>query len=200
MVSPAAKKPASILIIEAPGAPLQDKDRGSALNGIVFSTWSRHTDGTIIKFYGSVGMPTSRLLSRLVLAILMGLATSLSHATPPQANTATKGNATQGQALFNGKGICHYCHGIDGMIDRKPTLEPDTAAVVARLAASAPDLRNRTTLKLKDNKARFHAIRDGHPGSGMLPDTRLTDQEITDLLTYLAALRQNTPRAGASPY
>lgn len=145
-------------------------------------------------------MPTSRLLSRLVLAILMGLATSLSHATPPQANTATKGNATQGQALFNGKGICHYCHGIDGMIDRKPTLEPDTAAVVARLAASAPDLRNRTTLKLKDNKARFHAIRDGHPGSGMLPDTRLTDQEMTDLLTYLAALRQNTPRAGASPY
>lgn len=113
---------------------------------------------------------------------------------------ATKGNATQGQNLFNGKGICHYCHGLDGMIDKKPSLKPDTAAVLAKLAATAPDLRNRAALTLKDNKARFRAIREGHPGGGMLPDTTLSDQDITDLLAYLATLRQSQSTPGKSPY
>src|SRR5690606_2011238 len=107
---------------------------------------------------------------------------------------------TQGKALFNGKGICHYCHGVDGVIDRKPKLEPETQAVAARLAASAPDLCNRAALTLKDNKARFRAIREGHPGSGMFPDTTLSDQDIRDVLAYLATLRQSAPSQGRSPY
>jgi mono/diheme cytochrome c family protein len=115
-------------------------------------------------------------------------------------NPPMKGDAAQGKAVFNGKGICHYCHGIDGVIDRKPSLTPDTAAVIARLAAAPPDLRNRAMLKLKDNKARFRVIRDGHPGSGMLPDTTITDQDITDVLAYLATLRQSAPARGRSPY
>ena len=115
-------------------------------------------------------------------------------------NPPMKGDVAQGKAVFNGKGICHYCHGIDGVIDRKPSLTPDTAAVIARLAAAPPDLRNRAMLKLKDNKARFRVIRDGHPRSGMLPDTTMTDQDITDVLAYLATLRQSAPARGRSPY
>ena len=111
-----------------------------------------------------------------------------------------KGDATQGHAVFNGRGICHYCHGLDGVIDRKPKLEPETAAVVARLSAHAPDLSNRAVLKLKDNKARFRVIREGHPESGMFPDTTLSDQDITDDLAYLATLRQSQPAQGRSPY
>ncbi|CAE6758982.1 Cytochrome c domain-containing protein [Nitrospira defluvii] len=114
--------------------------------------------------------------------------------------TALKGDATRGQALFNGKGICHYCHGIDGVIDKKASLKPETAAAIARQAAVAPDLRNRAAQILKDNKARFRVIREGHPGSGMFPDSTLNDQEITDILAYLAALRQSASTPSKSPY
>ena len=33
------------------------------------------------------------------------------------------------------------------------------------------------------------AIREGHPGTGMFPDTAMTNQELTDTLAYLALLR-----------
>lgn len=140
------------------------------------------------------------LLSGIVLIAFLHSAENVSRAEPGEKSPALKGNSGQGQALFNGKGICHYCHGMDGVIDKKPSLKPDTAAAVAKLAAAAPDLRNRAVQRLKDNKARFRAIREGHPGSGMLPDTTLSDQDITDLLAYLASLRQSQTTPGKSPY
>ncbi len=39
-------------------------------------------------------------------------------------------------------------------------------------------------------KPRFNAIREGHPGTGMFPDTTMTTQELTDTLAYLALLRR----------
>lgn len=140
------------------------------------------------------------LFPGMVLVTLMLTAANVNWAEPAAQNAPMKGDATQGKALFNGKGICHYCHGIDGVIDRKPKLEPETQAVVARLGAAAPDLRNRAALTLKDNKARFRTIREGHPGSGMFPDTTLSDQDIKDVLAYLATLRQSAPSPGKSPY
>ena len=140
------------------------------------------------------------LLIGILLIALMHSTEHVSRAEPGEKHTALKGNASQGQALFNGKGLCHYCHGADGVIDKKPTLKPDTAAAIAKLAGTAPDLRNRAMLRLKDNKARFRAIREGHPGSGMLPDTTLSDQDITDVLAYLASLRQSQTTPGKSPY
>ncbi|MEK6634066.1 MAG: cytochrome c [Nitrospirota bacterium] len=145
-------------------------------------------------------MRTRVLFSEMALALLLLSAPNISWAEPTDKNATMKGDAAQGKALFNGKGICHYCHGLDGVIDRKPSLTPDTAAVIARLAAAPPDLRNRATLKLKDNKARFRVIREGHPGSGMLPDTTLNDQDITDVLAYLATLRQSAASPGKNPY
>ncbi|MCS6287762.1 MAG: cytochrome c [Nitrospira sp.] len=145
-------------------------------------------------------MFTRVLFSGMVLTGIVLTAATISWAEPTDRNATRKGDAAQGKALFNGKGICHYCHGLDGMIDQKPKLEPETASVVARLSAPAPDLRNRAMLKLKDNKARFRAIREGHSGSGMFPDKTLSDQDITDVLAYLATLRQSAPSPGKSPY
>ncbi len=145
-------------------------------------------------------MLTHNLLSGMILGILLLSALTISRAEQTDNTTTMKGEAAQGKALFNGKGICHYCHGIDGVIGKKPSLTPDTTAAIAKQTASAPDLRNRATLKLKDNKARFRLIREGHPGSGMFPDTTLTDQDIKDILAYLATLRKSASPHGQSPY
>ena len=136
----------------------------------------------------------------VILSILLSAAPSRTLAESGRTNATLKGDATRGQVLFNGKGLCHYCHGVDGVIDKKPALKPETVAAIAKYAASAPDLRNRAVQTLKDNKARFRAIRDGHPGRGMFPDSTLSDQDITDILAYLAALRQSGSAPSNSPY
>ena len=71
-------------------------------------------------------------------------------------------------------------HGVDGVRDKVPHLEDETAAVIARLNPPPADLRNANSLNLKTDKARAKVIREGHEGTGMFPDTALTDQEIAD--------------------
>ena len=102
-----------------------------------------------------------------------------------------KGNVERGREIFNGKGVCYYCHGIDGDIGKRPRLEADTAALIARLNPPPTDLRNPAGLKLKSNKERSRAIREGHPGTGMFSDTTMTDQDLTDTLIYLAFIRKD---------
>lgn len=103
-----------------------------------------------------------------------------------------RGEAEAGREVFNGKGVCYYCHGLDGQRDRIPKLETDTAALIARLNPPAPDLRNAKGLRLHSDRERAHAIREGHPGTGMFPDKTMTDQELADVLAYLAQLRAQT--------
>ena len=110
-----------------------------------------------------------------------------------------QGDAERGKAIFNGKGVCYYCHGVEGYLDRRPQLEADTAALIARLNPQPANLRSPSSLKLKTDKARFRAIREGHPGTGMFPDTTLTDREVKDLLAYLAVLRQQTSKETGKP-
>lgn len=100
-----------------------------------------------------------------------------------------QGDAEQGRQVFNGKGICAYCHGIDGLKGRQPSLTQDTQQIIAQLSPKPPDLRNPHGLKLRTNKERFDAIREGHSGTGMFPNPTLTDEEITDVLAYLSTLR-----------
>jgi len=110
--------------------------------------------------------------------------------SPPSSKSAkAEGNTERGREVFNGKGVCYYCHGIDGNKDQRPQLAPDTAALIAQLNPPPVDLRNPKTLSLKTDKQRVHAIREGHPGTGMFPDTTITPQELTDTLAYLALLR-----------
>ncbi len=109
--------------------------------------------------------------------------------------TATKdpADATRGGALFNGKGVCASCHGADGDLSRRPRVNEETGGVITRLNPPPSDLRNPRALRLKTDTERFRIIREGHAGTGMLPDPTLTDQEIADLVAYLAQLRSERP-------
>ena len=111
--------------------------------------------------------------------------------TSSQPTGQLKGNILRGREIFNGKGVCHYCHGIDGYIGRRPRLEADIAALIAKLNPPPSDLRNPETLRLKTNKERSRAIREGHSGTGMFPDTSMTDQDLADTLLYLALIRKD---------
>ena len=110
---------------------------------------------------------------------------------PSQATGQLKGNILRGREVFNGKGVCYYCHGIDGYIGRRPRLEADTAALIAKQNPPPSDLRNPEALRLKTNKERSRAIREGHPGTGMFPDSTMTDQDLADTLLYLALIRKD---------
>jgi mono/diheme cytochrome c family protein len=109
---------------------------------------------------------------------------------PSSKSPKAAGDAERGRAVFNGKGVCYYCHGMDGNMEQQPKLAADTAALIAKLNPPPADLRNPKALYLKTDKQRAHAIRKGHPGTGMFPDTTMTDQELTDALAYLALLRR----------
>lgn len=102
-----------------------------------------------------------------------------------------KGNIMRGREIFNGKGVCYYCHGIDGYLHRTPRLGANTAALIANLNPPPSDLRNPEVLRLKTNKERSRAIREGHPGTGMFPDHTMTDQDLADTLLYLALIRKD---------
>jgi mono/diheme cytochrome c family protein len=145
---------------------------------------------------------TRKILRRLSLAgfLLVGwlaiLFTQMSDmnawAGPQSSNKSTKaqGDAERGRAVFNGKGVCYYCHGIDGNKDQRPQLAADTAALIAQLNPQPVNLRNPKVLHLRTDKQRARAVREGHPGTGMFPDTTMTTQELTDTLAYLALLRR----------
>ena len=105
-------------------------------------------------------------------------------------STKAAGDAERGRAVFNGKGVCYYCHGMDGNIEQRPQLAADTAALIAQLNPPPADLRSPKSLRLTSDNARAKAIRKGHPGTGMFPDTTMTDQELADTLAYLAFLRR----------
>lgn len=109
------------------------------------------------------------------------------------------GDAERGRALYHGKGVCASCHGVDGDPAKRPPMNKDTAAVIAKLNPPPADLRVPDHLRLLSEQQRFKAIRKGHPGTAMLPDPTLTDQEITDILAYLARLRSEGASKSKSP-
>ena len=137
----------------------------------------------------------------LVVAVLIGwlvLMASLTSendaragSSPAKTTSKRQGNAEQGRKVFNGKGICYYCHGRDGYLDQRPQLAPETTAFIDRLDPKPANLRNPGSLRLKTGDERFRLIREGHLGTGMFPDATLTDEEITDTLAYLSVLRHD---------
>ena len=145
-------------------------------------------------------MPDRFVIPAITLAALL---LSMPHARSAERSDkhgTLRGDATKGRDLFNGQGICHYCHGVDGFLERLPTLAPDTKAVIDRLSPPPADLRKPDQLHLKDDQARFRAIREGHSGSAMFPNRTLNDEDIKDVLAYLSTLRRNAPAPGQSPY
>lgn len=137
---------------------------------------------SVLLFLGSIALLVGSMgVSRSFVAV--------ASAASQHSRGARPGDTERGRQIFNGKGICFYCHGRDGYLDQLPQLAADTAAVIANLSPRPADLRNPRGLRLTNDRERFHIIRDGHLGTGMLPDTSLTDEEITDTLAYLLVLR-----------
>ena len=126
----------------------------------------------------------------LCAGVIMLFWLSLGNASPEHTPDAHSEDVEFGRQIFNGKGICFYCHGRDGSVDQRPSLKPETEAIIKRLAPHPPDLRNPGELRVTTDRERFTLIREGHSGTGMLPDTRLTDKEISDILAYLLVLRK----------
>lgn len=111
--------------------------------------------------------------------------------SPSPTSQTLKGTVAKGREIFNGNGACHFCHGIDGYLGRTARLEPKTAELIAKLNPPPADLRNVDGLRLKTNKERARTIREGHASSNLLAQRTMTDQDIADLLMYLAFLRKD---------
>jgi len=109
--------------------------------------------------------------------------------SPAPSAAKAKGASDRGKKIFNGKGFCYQCHGIDGYISRRPKMAPEMAQMLDRLNPKPADFRNPASLKSKDDTDRFIAIKEGHPGTAMFPKPFLSDKEIADVLVYLAELR-----------
>jgi hypothetical protein len=125
-----------------------------------------------------------------ILLLLLSAMNALAGSQSSNKSTKTQGDAERGRAVFNGKGVCYYCYGVDGYLDRQPQLEADIAVLIAQLNPKPADLRNQKSLQLTTDKARAKAIREGHPDTGMFPDRRMTDQELADTIAYLSTLRR----------
>jgi mono/diheme cytochrome c family protein len=113
----------------------------------------------------------------------------ISEGSPSRQEAIRQGDVERGRALFNGKGICFYCHGKDGNLKDLPHLSAETTKLITRLDPKPSDLRNPRMLKLATDTQRFRTVREGHSGTAMLPDRQLTDEDIADLLAYLSILR-----------
>jgi hypothetical protein len=108
-----------------------------------------------------------------------------------QPGVKRKPTVERGRDIFHGTGSCSYCHGMDGYLDRLPQMEEKIAARIARLNPPPTDLRDSGVLRLKTNKERARAIREGHPSTGRFRDFTMTDRDMADILLYLAFIRKD---------
>jgi mono/diheme cytochrome c family protein len=108
-----------------------------------------------------------------------------------QPGVKRKANVERGRDIFNGNGSCSYCHGMDGYLDRLPHMKEDIAARIARLNPPPTDLRDAGVLRLKTNKERARAIREGHPSTGRSREFTMNDRDMADILFYLAFIRKD---------
>ena len=99
------------------------------------------------------------------------------------------GNAEAGRSVFNGKGVCYYCHGMDGIADQLTATRSRhrRAHRAAQSATSRSQKSEEPPVNHRQGACKGDPGRT--PGTGMFPDTTMTDQELTDTLAYLALLR-----------
>ena len=74
--------------------------------------------------------------------------------SPSPKSTMPAGDAERGRTVFNGKGVCYYCHGFDGNKGQRPQLTADTTALIAQLNPPPVDLENPMALHLKNDTQR----------------------------------------------
>jgi len=129
-----------------------------------------------------------------ILALLPYLASIRGTVSPPVPEPAPRalfsGDAKNGRQLYHELGGCAMCHGIEGHLDRRPPTSKDLAKRLDALPAPPANLRDPATLKSQNDEDRYRSIKLGHPGTAMYPKTLLRDEDIRDLVAYLAVLRK----------
>lgn len=110
-------------------------------------------------------------------------------ASEPSSRTLLSGDAKNGRQLYHELGGCAMCHGIEGHLDRRPPTSKDLSKRLDSLPAPPANLRDPATLKSQNDEDRYRSIKLGHPGTAMYPKTLLRDEDIRDLIAYLAGLR-----------
>jgi mono/diheme cytochrome c family protein len=127
-----------------------------------------------------------------ILAILPYLAairgTASAPVSTPQPQLPLRGDAKNGRQLYHEIGGCAVCHGIDGHLNRRPPISGALAKKLDRLPAPPANLRNPATLRSRNDEDRFRSIKLGHRGTAMYPKNLLRDEDIHDLIAYLATL------------
>jgi len=108
----------------------------------------------------------------------------------PEPDTSLRGDAKTGRQLYHELGGCAICHGIEGHVHRRPPMSADLAKRLDALPAPPANLRDPATLKSQNDEDRYHSIKRGHPGTAMYPKTLLRDEDVRDLIAYLATLRE----------
>lgn len=106
-----------------------------------------------------------------------------------EANTSLRGDAKIGRQLYHEVGGCAVCHGMEGHLNQRPPISADLAQKLDRLPVPPANLRDAATLKSQNDQDRFQSIKLGHPGTAMFPKHLLRDDDIRDLVAYLAVLR-----------
>lgn len=92
--------------------------------------------------------------------------------------------ASLGKKLFNGKGVCFGCHGVDA--DGRTRVDPD----IETLNPKPTDLRDSAALKFQTDESRFDVIRNGIKKTAMPPFRGiLYDNEIRLIIEYLEVLK-----------
>jgi cytochrome c oxidase cbb3-type subunit 3/ubiquinol-cytochrome c reductase cytochrome c subunit len=146
------------------------------------------------------GMLTDQQIDRLVQGILQvwGRPNVLGASPAPSYASSTKGDATKGQQAF--AEFCARCHGAGGR-----GTKTQSATNPAAVAGSIVDP---SYLALVSDQSLRSTIIAGRPDLGM-PDWRsdisgsgsraMTDQEITDIVAWLAAQRTGYAGQSATP-
>ncbi len=96
-------------------------------------------------------------------------------------------SALTGKRVFNGKGVCHVCHGRDG----DPHQIPESAVEkIRRLNPKPTDLRTASTLHDKTDEDLFKTIKLGIPGTAMVAMSHITNEETWHLISYIREINQ----------
>ena len=129
-----------------------------------------------------------------ILALLPYLAsirgTEAPPASQPPSPFSLRGDAKIGRQLYHELGGCAVCHGIEGHLQSRPPMSAELVARLNALPHPPADLRHPTGLTSQNDEDRYRSIKLGHPGTAMYPKTLLRDEDIRDLIAYLAVLRE----------
>jgi cytochrome c553 len=138
-------------------------------------------------------LPKQVLSDDDILALLAYLASIRGPAAPaavaPAPDISARGDAKSGRQIYHEIGGCAICHGIDGHLENRPPISMDLAEKLDRLPVPPANLRDAAGLKSQNDQDRFRSIKLGHPGTAMYPKNLLRDDDIRDLVAYLATLR-----------